>query len=453
MNQSILPKYLQKEDAKKYQQFLYKRFQKLIETKSIEFDKDKRGDIAKEIKEQIKQYGLGLAMLILHQQQIYTKHLLLEVNIKEKRDGKFVEVPIDLTQPTPTYEVDNKEYLLINVPIRKFRRNIDILKELKIINPNYNQKYAKRHKDLSTCFFCSCHQMNPLEVIISYDYNNEHLLNHYKRHLYSNYILGFTFTPFGRTDQVIHFLAWDNPGEDKWNLARNQNLRSHTIHDLVLLVCEINRSIKEFFKNEAPHITDYPQVDGAFNGWAGNTGWHEHYQFFYLENKFPIYNQKRTEILNDNKVKIERIDWPLCSLRISLSGFDTFDLDTLIRTATTIAEDWVDNNPARHTQNIIVHTEDDRPVIYHFARDITKVNAEDVWVKDEDFEDQSLSKHGFAVLESAGIIVIDEPETIKKLRKLSTSTRTEVVIQWMEQINPCWELSCPILGRLHTRCP
>jgi hypothetical protein len=281
--------------------------------------------------------------------------------------------------------------------------------------------------------------MNPLEVIVSYKDND----------LGSLYNLGFTFSPFGRPDRIVHFLAWDDPsinGKGSWALAHNQNSRHYTIHDLVHLVSKINSTIKTFFKNNGSNITDYPQLDGAFNGWAGNSGWHEHYQFFELEKPFPIYKRACTPghgFKDENlKLNIEHLDWPLCISKISSS-----EVDVLIRAATVLDEDWLEDNPGSHTQNIIVHLEEGKPIIYHIKRDRNKVDARDVRINDKSF-----SKSGFAVLESAGVAIIDDEKLFAEIGRLSDKERSEVYQQWLEQIQPTcycdhYQSSCPIIQR------
>ena len=44
------------------------------------------------------------------------------------------------------------------------------------------------------------------------------------------------------------------------------------------LTREINTSIRDFFALHG--ISEVPVLDGLFNGWAGNTIYHQHFQFF-----------------------------------------------------------------------------------------------------------------------------------------------------------------------------
>jgi hypothetical protein len=96
-----------------------------------------------------------------------------------------------------------------------------------------------------------------------------------------NYRLGFTYAPFGNPLSVVHFLAWHHAPR-----PLNMNRTPVTFSDLVEMTRRINTSIVEFFAGAG--VNDYKVIDGVSIGWAGNTIYHQHFQFFQPEYPAPI---------------------------------------------------------------------------------------------------------------------------------------------------------------------
>lgn len=124
----------------------------------------------------------------------------------------------------------------------------------------------------SACNYCSAQTLTPHEVTI----HSAHLIPHagrWKDDLATvrNYQLGFTFAPFGDPREVCHFLAWDFPHIN--DLVMNMEPQAYSFSDLIRLVRLINGNIREFCGDKVG------PVSGICNHWAGNTIYHQHYQF------------------------------------------------------------------------------------------------------------------------------------------------------------------------------
>src|SRR5271157_3311662 len=66
----------------------------------------------------------------------------------------------------------------------------------------------------------------------------------------------------------------------------NMNRVPMTVSDLVEMTRQVNLSISNVFAGTG--IKDWPVIDGVSNGWAGNSIYHQHFQFFRPEEEPPI---------------------------------------------------------------------------------------------------------------------------------------------------------------------
>ena len=128
----------------------------------------------------------------------------------------------------------------------------------------------------SACNYCSVQAFTPREVTIhsSHDFSRP---GHWKDELETvrNYQLGFTFAPFGDPRKVCHFLAWDFPHIN--DLVMNMEPQAYSFSDLIRLVRLINTDISEFCR-----VDEVDRLLSIFldcNHWAGNSIYHQHYQF------------------------------------------------------------------------------------------------------------------------------------------------------------------------------
>jgi len=301
-----VPRYLLMPGVARYQEYVYRRFCDVITTPSFEYISktargwlivgDHRDEIAARVELIVGRYGLGVGMLVLHAQQMHAQHILLELPV----DGKV----LDLTWPTARLCGRRGESIL-SVPIRKYRRDRTRLAELNVVKPAdlWDPAALVTHEQVSNaCNYCSAAEINPCEVVVS--------IEGARFGLSRNYRLGFTYAPFGNPLSVVHFLAWHHAPR-----PLNMNRTPVTFSDLVEMTRRINTSIVEFFAGAG--VNDYPVIDGVSNGWAGNTIYHQHFQFFQPEYPAPITDTAllgRKPMLERDDIRIYRLD---CGVRRS----------------------------------------------------------------------------------------------------------------------------------------
>ena len=97
-----------------------------------------------------------------------------------------------------------------------------------------------------------------------------------------SYRLGHTYGPFGNPLLSVHSVVWDNAPH-----PLSMSGASTTVSDLAMLTRHMNESLAAFFAN-LPVAEARPRLTGVWNGWAGNTFWHNHFQFFVPEYEPPI---------------------------------------------------------------------------------------------------------------------------------------------------------------------
>jgi hypothetical protein len=259
---------------------------------------DRRNEVAGDIQLIIERYGIGIGMLVLHLQQIQARHIPSRIAINGRGQN--------LAQPTQCLDGAQGEQVL-SIPIRRLRSDFRRLAKLNIVKPKslwVADRIVTHESDNNPCLYCSCPEMNPAEVVIDLDGPRHGLSRHYS--------LGFTFAPFGNPLSVVHFLAWDRARR-----PLNMNRVPMTVSDLVKLTREINLSSRTFFA--ATGIRDFPVIDGVSNGWAGNTIFHQHFQFFQPEYPTPLagaHPASRAAVIRRDDVTVQRLRWPTPVYRI-----------------------------------------------------------------------------------------------------------------------------------------
>lgn len=413
-----LPRYLKLPGIRKYQQHIYERFASVIKTPSFDYISktkagwliigDHRPEIAAKISLIIEQYGLGVGMMVLHAQQMNSQHILLEINV----DNRLV----NLAQPTERLYGSNGEQILY-VPVRKFRKDVDKLAAMNMAKPKefWNQSRIAKHKgDTSDCcFYCSSTEINPAEVVVA--------IEGVRLGLSRDYSLGFTFSPFGNPISVMHFLAWDyseNP--------LNMNRTPVTVSDLVKMTFQINTSIMGFFAGTG--MTDYPIIDGISNGWAGNSIFHQHFQFFQPEYESPIKNKYLEigkPILERDDTKILKLNWPTPvykimahdSINVGLVGSDLAGIWRLQGKAKMVKDvPFFDgyvpeetNKIQTYTQNLYVMGNDFGKTAYILLRDRRRVSFKPA---NSEFINRTkgirpVEKENIGVLEATGTMIVE----------------------------------------------
>ena len=434
------------ENDEGYQGKIHKDFKDIINSPTVDFISkmsdswlivgDHRAELDAKIQLVIERYGLGVGMIVLHAQQLNAGHVPTKIEI----DGTHH----DLLLPTEILSGARKEKVL-NVPIRRFRGSFDKLAKLSIAKPRNlcNEPEMIKHKnDKNYCFYCSCSEMNPLEVVVNYNA---------KRFGFSrNYTLGFTFAPFGNPLNAVHFLAWDRAES-----PLNMNRTPITVSDLVKMTRDINISIRQYFAGTG--IEDIPTIDGVSNGWAGNTIYHQHFQFFQPEYKESPVNNKdlilQPSMLERDDVKIHKIDWAAPFYRIEGSpinvGFVGNDMAGIWRILGGTKKvkhlkfydgftGDLDTEVPVFTQNLYVPGADYGRTAHIILRDRERILYKPRW--NEKFSSNNLTKpqgkENIGVMEATGVMIVDDEDVFEKMKSWTPSEVTE-------QINKMAKAICP----------
>lgn len=378
---------------------------------------DRRAEVAARVQLVIERHGLGVGLLLLHLQQIHARHILTELATP---DGVH-----DLAAPTDCLHGAGGE-LVLSVPIRAFRSDFTRLEELNIAKPKElwtPGRIVTHERDGEPCYYCSCAEINPAEVVIE--------LEGTRHGLSRDYALGFTFAPFGNPLSTVHFLAWDRA-----HRPLNMNRTPVTVSDLVKFTREINLSIRTFFAESGAR--DCPVIDGLSNGWAGNTIYHQHFQFFHPEHPSPITRAhliRRPPIINRDDVTVERLDWPCPVYRIhaadalntGLVGNDLAGIWRLLGGSRkvpykTFREGYIPTEGEKihvHTQNLYVPGRDLGRTAFLVLRDRERVHfrpAPDDFINAErGFK--ARRKDNLGALETTGTVIMDDWSCFSELRR------------------------------------
>ena len=440
------PAYLSLPMIRQYQKYVFDRFSGIINMATVEYVSktrngwlivgDNRSEIAAKISLVIERFGIGVGMLVLHAQQMNSGHIPVRI----KNDGVYV----DLSQPTQNLYGARNERVL-NVPVRRIRTDNAKLAKLSIMKPEgiWDQSQIVKHKgDQYDCRYCSAGEMNPLEVVVN--------IRGSRFGLSRSYNLGFTFAPFGNPLLVVHFLAWDRAEK-----PLNMNRTPITVSDLVVLTRLINLSIVNFFAGTG--IDDFPVIDGVSNGWAGNSIYHQHFQFFQPEFSPPIESEHlvtRQAMLRRDDVEIRRLSWKVPiykiiaeeSINVGLVGNDLAGIWRLLSDVVMIGPDAdsPDGYQAEeetemrfHTQNLYVPGEQAGKVAYVVLRDrrLIDYKPENVFVNKKKNR-LAQSKKNIAILEATGIMIVDD---LKSFAEISSWEPADI----SEQIDKLAETICP----------
>lgn len=443
------PRYLDLAYIREYQRHIFEKFGEVITKPSIgDISKtddgwlivgDTRNEIANMISVIIERFGLGVGMLVLHAQQMNAGHIPLTININGRA--------IDLTLPTQSLYGARGEHV-INVPIRKFRSDNAKLAELNIIKPPglWDRSQIIQHKgDKFECRYCSAGEMNPCEVVVN--------IQGSRFGLSRNYSFGFTFAPFGNPLKVIHFLAWDQAEK-----PLNMNRTPMTVSDLIVLTRLINTAIRDFFTGTG--IKDFPVIDGISNGWAGNSIYHQHFQFFQPEFPTPIESDNlvhRRPTLEREDVKIHRLSWALPvykiiadeSINVGLVGNDLAGIWRLLSDVEIINPESNQDSPDGfepeagtemrfHTQNLYVPGQYLGKIAYILLRDRRLVDFKpgNKLFVDKRHARKTQEKSNIGVLEATGTMIADDLASFAEMSSWESDEVTTQIEQMAQAVCP-----------------
>lgn len=420
--------YLTLNGVKNYQQFIYEKFERIIKippfgcvSKTDQgwlIVEDHRDEMAAEISLISERYGIGVAMLVLHAQQMNAGHILLEMGLNENSQS--------VVQLTERLHGLRGEHVLY-IPIRKFRKDTEKLAELNIIKPEKLWDRSKliehpKDPDKSYCFYCSAREMNPAEIIVNIEGR--------RLGLSRNYSLGYTFAPFGNPLSVVHFLAWDYHPQ---NNPLDMSLTPVTVSDLVKMTEQINVTIMNFFAGTI--IKDYPIIDGISNGWTGSI-YHQHFQFFQPEYVSPITQKNfipKKPILERDDILIHKLDWPTPVYKVTAD--DSINVGLV---GNYMAGTWRLQNKVNPTQNIYVTGCDLGKTIYILPRDKKQLGylpSETDYVNKRKGRRAKPKAH-MGVLEATGTMIVDEYETFKEMETWEPSDISRQIELMTSAIRP-----------------
>src|SRR5215472_15009228 len=288
------------------------------------------------------------------------------------------------------------------------------------------------------CNYCSVQALSPREVTINSAHAQAKADRADKRATVRNYQLGFTFAPVGDPDDVCHFLAWDFPHIS--DLVMNMKPQAYSVSDLIRLVRMINRDIAIFSRRNGVQAP-FMQISGACNHWAGNSIYHQHYQFFRFDELPLLQAGRRAEILTTYQdVDVLRLSacWPAPAFIIRARRPDG-DEDVM-KVADSLAREWrvLSEGEDRslgneiviknYTQNIFVAVDGEQLTAVFVPRFRSKANTSRM--------DNVIQKSNAGVLEMMGYFVIDDPEDFKVLESMSALERKALGDSWLSELGP-----------------
>jgi hypothetical protein len=183
------------------------------------------------------------------------------------------------------------------------------------------------------------------------------------------------------------------------------------------------------------------QVAGGCNHWAGNSIYHQHYQFFRIAQLPLLLASERSEVLvtyQDVEVRKLSASWPAPAfiIRSLRPGGD----EDVIKVADSVAREWrvLSHGEDRslgneivikdYTQNILVTIDGDQLTAIFIPRLRSKASTGDA--------DNAIQKSNAGILEMMGYFVIDEPEDFEVLKGMSASQRERLGNSWLSELGP-----------------
>ena len=433
---------------KHYQRHVYDRFADVISTPSFDgIDKtptgwlivgDHRAELAARIALIVERYGVGVGMMVLHAQQLSSRHIPFEIPLNGESQ--------DPAQPTLRLHGTRGESVLY-VPVRKYRSDLAKLAELNIVKPQQmweESRIVSHERDHRPCFYCSCSEMNPSEVVVTLDGAGCGLSR--------SYDLGFTFAPFGDPLSVMHFLAWDSSEH-----PLNMNLTPRTVSDLVQLTQQVNVSISTFFAGTG--VEDFPVIDGVSNGWAGNSIYHQHFQFFQPEFTPPIgatnlLPGKPLVTMTRDDVEVHRLSWETAVYKVEAD-----DPINVGRIGSEITGAWLllggeqkvgykefpngyvlneDEKVPVHTQNLYIPGADCGKTAYILPRDRRRIDFEPGHGEyvNKPAGRKAQPKRNIGVLEATGTPIVDEAATFEEMATWGAADITVQIDKMARAVQP-----------------
>ncbi len=456
-----LPRYLQVAGLADYQREIYRRFSDVITIPAVEYISktphswliagDHRAEVAARVEKIIERHGLGVGMLVLHAQQMHSRHILLEPGDRRAGAG-----PGPAHRPAGRRAGEN----ILYVPIRKHRGDRKRLAELNITKPPelWNKAALVTHEQVSNAQLLFRGRDQPCRG------GRAHR--------------GAALRALAQLRAGLHLRAVRQPPVERpfpgLALCRGRcdgPPAEHEPHAHHLLRpgrddARINTSIAEFFAGT--DIRDLPIIDGVSNGWAGNTIYHQHFQFFRPEYPCPITDEarlaawaqgsRRTKarpqiVLKSDDIRISRLPWetPVYkitaddSINIGLVGNDMAGTWRLLGGSATIPyrtfpEDYVpkEGSSCPSTRKTSTCRAASTAAAYILLRDKRRVDyrpGPDEYINREAGR-RAQPKTNIAVLEATGTVIVDDNASFEEMRSWTPEEITAQVSRMIAAIHP-----------------
>lgn len=307
-----------------------------------------------------------------------------------------------------------------------------------------------------SCNYCSAQAQNPREVTVHTTplpalagFGDDEPPKHEVLRTVRNYQLGFTFAAVGKPEEICHFLAWDFPHIN--DVVMSMEPHAASFSDLVTLVQVINYDIRQFCRTDKHRPPEPGPIYGVCNHWAGNTIYHQHYQFFRLPYVPLLDGSYQWKLVADNReVEVFEVgpEWPSRAFKIKAKGCGQ---DAAVgKAADRMAREWrmlseesdltYGNGISikNHTHNGFVAQEPDGLVAVFIPRHRRKLDAS-ARVPRPDGSAKDLVKKNAGVLEMLGYFVIDNPddfELIKDKKVINGEKRADLARSWLRELTP-----------------
>jgi len=307
-----------------------------------------------------------------------------------------------------------------------------------------------------SCNYCSVQAQNPREATIHTTplpaltgFGDDEPPKREVLRTVRNYQLGFTFAPVGKPEEVCHFLAWDFPHIN--DVVMSMEPHAASFSDLVTLVQVINDDIRQFCRTDKHRPPEPGPIYGVCNHWAGNTIYHQHYQFFRLPCVPLLDGSYQWKLVAENReVEVSEVgpEWPSRAYRIKAKGRGQDAAvgkaaDRMVRQWRILSEESdltygngisIKNN----THNGFVAQRPDGLVAVFIPRHRQKLDAS-ARVPRPDGSVKDLVKKNAGVLEMLGYFVIDNPddfELIKDKKAMNGEKRADLARSWLTDLTP-----------------
>ncbi len=298
------------------------------------------------------------------------------------------------------------------------------------------EQIAKRN----ACNYCSVETLCLNEVTLQSETFGEHYLLDDVYETERNYQFGFTYSPFGDPRSLCHFLAWDYPSIN--DVVNNMDPQTYSFTDLIRLVRRVNWDIHEYGSRRGAE--DLPKISGGCNHWAGNSIYHQHYQFL-IPPAVPLLDRNHPRLASTDEVDVFLAeDWPVPAILIKEKEENSSG-EAMAAVAERVARQWSLLNSGEdlgygnhiriphHTQNIFVtHDEDGQLMAAFFPRDRLTVDA-----ASEQFK---LEKRNAGVLEMIGYFIVDDTDHFETIEAISSAERNELGSEWLRDLAPDSEI-------------